>query len=794
MPHRLSFCFRAAVGAVAAIAAAPPLIPAALAQTSAILPRSQTAPAVTLEPIDVIAPTPLFGVGVERDKLPLNIQSIPTPDPAISGSPALSQSLNQQLGSVNIDSNLDNPFQPDVNYRGFQASPVVGSPTGIAVYQNGVRLNDPFGDFVTWSLIPDFAINRVTVIPSNPVYGLNALGGALVFGMKNGFNFQGGELDISGGSFSRRQFTAEWGKQIGNIGAYIGTNTIYDDGFRKRSDSRVRQLYADIGAESEHGSLHINFTGANNNLAGIGPTPIELVKTDRTAVFVSPQTFLDTLAMTSIGGSYNASDALSLQSNFYYRSAGRQSFAGNISNVKPCGQVSNTLCLEDSADILFDANGQAVPDILGGLAAGQNDIGKIASEGLGGSLQATYTAPLFQHDNHLVVGISLDHGSVSFSSTNEVAAIDPSTLVTTGLGPIIQQPNGSLAPIRLDTTNSYYGLYATDTFDVTPRLSVTVGGRYNLALVRLIDRRGTALNGDNRFARFNPSAGATFKITPAVTGYFSYAETNRTPTAGEIGCSDRNRPCSLDLFVTADPPGLRQVVARTYEGGLRGKFATGDNDRDGKVEWNLGLFRTDLTDDILSIPSGTNISTGYFANVGGTRRQGSEASLSYKQPRWQIGANYSLIDATFESALTLASRFNPFADANGNIQVRPGSRLPGIPHHRLKLNADYAITDKWSVGANLIAVSGQYFFGDEANRNAQLPGYWTVNLHSSYKIADNFEMFLLVQNLFDQKYETFGIYGDATRTALPGVPNPTDPRFVSVAPPLAAYGGMRLKF
>jgi len=120
--------------------------------------------------------------------------------------------------------------------------------------------------------------------------------------------------------------------------------------------------------------------------------------------------------------------------------------------------------------------------------------------------------------------------------------------------------------------------------------------------------------------------------------------------------------------------------------------------------------------------------------------------------------------------------------------------LPGIPKYRLKLDADYAITERWTIGGDLIAESGQYFFGDQSNQNPRLGGFCVVNLRSSYRITDNMEIFALVENLFDSKYATFGIFGDVTKTPLPGVATPSDPRFISVGAPVAAFGGMRIRF
>ncbi|HEV2188650.1 MAG TPA: TonB-dependent receptor, partial [Stellaceae bacterium] len=605
-------------------------VAAALALAPGIgIAQTATPPVETLPTVEVIGTSPLPGVGIDRDKMPSNVQGPPAPDIAKQGPAPLGTQLDQRIGSVNVNANQNNPYQPDIQYRGFEASPILGTPAGVAVYQNGIRLNEPFGDNVNWDLVPDFAIKRLDVIPSNPVYGLNALGGALTMEMKNGFNFQGGQAEVMGGSFGTRQFTLQYGKRVGNFGAYIGGNAYNDEGFRDFSPSQVRQLYADIGAEGDRGGLHASFTGANNNLIGVGPTPIQLVDVDRDSVFTTPQKFHNTLLMPSLNGNYIATDTLSFQGNFYLRSATRKVFTGNASDAQLCTDPT-LLCLGDTTAPLIDTSGAQVPSsVLGGGIPGQNDNSSIVSLGLGGSLQSTYTAPLFGHDNHLVVGASIDHADVDFNSTNELGIIDPTTLLVTGTGVIIDQPDGSLAPVRLETTTSYYGLYASDTFDVTPRLAVTVGGRYNLALIHLSDKVGTALNGESRFARFNPSAGATYKILPGLTGYFGYAEANRAPTAGEIGCSDPTRPCSLDNFLTADPPGLKQVVAHTYEAGLRGRFRTSTAETAGRIDWNLGLFRTDLDDDILSVPS-TIISSGFFQNVGNTRRQGIEAGIGYR--------------------------------------------------------------------------------------------------------------------------------------------------------------------
>lgn len=239
-------------------------------------------------------------------------------------------------------------------------------------------------------------------------------------------------------------------------------------------------------------------------------------------------------------------------------------------------------------------------------------------------------------------------------------------------------------------------------------------------------------------------------------------------------------------------------MSHTYEAGLRGSFKA-PHAVPGRFSWNVGFFRTNLTDDIYGVA--TSISAGFFENIGSTRRQGIETNLTYKADNWSVYATYDFVDATFQSALTLPSSHNPFADANGNISVVPGDRLPGIPQHQFKVGANYRLTGKWTVGGVVIGDSDEYLRGDEANQNPTLPGYVVVNLHSSYAVTRNLEAFANVQNLFDAHYATFAQFGDPTGIGAPGIPAGAvsngpgvDNRFVGPAPPIAVYAGVHVRF
>lgn len=738
--------------------------------------------AVELPPIDVIGTAPLSTpadiTAIDRDKIPANTQTLLPTDFDHAKSSSLPQTLLQRVPSVFINDTAVNPFQPDVQYRGFTASPTVGTPQGLAVYQNGVRVNEVFGDTVNWDFIPEYAVNRIDLVPNNPVYGLNALGGALSVQMKNGFLYQGTEAELRGGSFGRRAVTMQVGKQFGNVATYVAGDALNDDGWRDQSQSKLRRVFADIGARNDSSEFHINYTGASNTFGAAASTPIQLLDKRWGAVYTLPQTYTNTLNFVNAIGSHDINDTLNIKANAYYRGFRQSHVDGNTSDVAPCAGDPTILCFGDDP-----LNGGGVPtSILNGHLAGSIDRTQTTADAFGASAQLTSSHEVWGHQNHFVVGASVDRGRADFQASSELGILG-GDLYITGTGVIID--TGDIKPVHLVSNNTYTGLYATDTFDLTRQLSLTGGGRFNVVNVEMDDQLGTALNGTHDFQRFNPVLGLTYKLTPQLTVYAGYSESSRTPTPSELGCADPARPCLLDAFLVSDPA-LKQVVGKSVEAGLRGRHEFGSKK---SLSWNVGVYVTDTSDDIVNVPS-TITGRGYFQNIGGTRREGLEAAISYRDDKWNVYAGYSYIDATFRDSITLSSPNNPYANAKGFIHVQPGDQLPSIPQHRFKAGAEYAVTPEWKAGADLIVVSGQYFAGDEANLNPKLPGYWVVNLHTSYQITKNVEVFGLVQNLFDNRYYTFGTFFATSDIPSLGL---TDPRTVSPGAPFAIYAGLRVK-
>jgi outer membrane receptor protein involved in Fe transport len=728
-------------------------------------------------------------------------------DFARTGYTSVPEVLQQTVPGVILEDAQGNVFQRNLQYRGFESSPVNGVPQGLAVYQNGVRINESFGDIVNYDFLPDNAISGMTIIGANPVFGLNALGGALTIMMRDGFNYQGAELNVMGGSFGRYQGGLAVGGNSGSWAGFMALEGIHDDGYRDFSASRIRRMYADIGAKGDGTEFHLNFTGAANYVGVTAAAPEQLLDLNWSNTFTSPQTTKNQVAMISANGNIDVSPTWSLQGVGYYRWFKQSHIDGNISEAEECeAPFAGLLCLEG--------------EVAGGVGPGVNPDGTIPADiadplgsldqtsqltnSFGFAGQAVNKDYIYGYKNQFLIGASYDQGNVSYGATSTLGSFAP-MFVVNSLDILLTEPD-EVSPRDLATTNNYVGLYLSDTIDLTSEIALTVGGRYNFARVLIEDKSGNApeLNGNNTFQRFNPMVGATYQLHPGVTLYGGYAEANRAPTPAELACADPEFPCLLESFLTADPP-LEQVVSHTWELGLRGKMQGYSNER---FEWTAGLFRALNTNDIYTVAAPLT-GRGYFDNIGDTLRQGIEIGGRYTDQRWMIYANYALVHATFQSNFVLPSPNNPAAfecgEDNGEeltcVQVNSGDRIPGIPLSRFKTGFDYLITPQWRFGADVIAASSQIFYGDEGNDTAPLGGYAKVDLHTYYDLTENVQLYGLVYNLFNSQYGLFGNYFNLEAANEASEANPatgdnffTNPRTITPAPPLVAYGGVKFHY
>lgn len=696
--------------------------------------------------VTVVATTPLPGIGLPLDRVPANVQTQGAAELREQSALDLSDHLTQNFASVTSAAAQNNPYQNDVSFRGFLASPLYGAPQGISVFLDGVRVNEAFGDTVNWDLIPPNAIASTSLLPgSNPVFGLNTLGGAMSIQTKSGHRNPGTVGQIGFGSFGRSNVQLESGGASGDKDYFVAANLADEKGWGPHLSSQVRQVFAKTGFEDEKQDLDVSLLFADNRLEGRQSLPMSMMDTP-TQAYTWPDRNDNTLAALNVRASRFLTDTELLSAGGYVRKLRNFNISSNTND-----------------------NGGASPQ-------GSLDRSLTETLGWGFSLQYTNTAPLEAHDNHFVLGASLDSGTTDFTQTTQPGDFTPDRTVTV---------LGAETPVtQARTRNRYFGLYVSDTYSITQRLHVTASSRWNHATVSIRDTSGTApeLDGDHAYRRLNNALGLTFSPDASLTMYGNLSQGMRVATPMELACADPATPCKLPINFLADPD-LKPVLSTNLETGLRGKIGE-------HVQWSGAVFRTDLQDDIQFISSGGNANAGYFKNVGRTRRQGLESSLDWTQSPWHFNAAYTYTRATYESAMTMHSVANSSADGNGDILVNPGNRIPAIPAHSMRLRGEYE-SEAWRLGLSVIAVSSQYARGDDNNQDAhgKLPGYAVANMDGAVKIAKDTELFGRVTNLFDRRYQGFAVLGvnNFGPAGFAGVAE----QFRSPAAPRAVFVGLR---
>jgi iron complex outermembrane receptor protein len=739
--------------------------------------------------IDVVSTSPLENSEIAANKLPTRIQKVDSEQLQKAQSLSLSEYMNRYLSGVSVNEAQNNPLQPDIYYRGFVASPLLGMPQGLSTYVNGVRFNEPFGDTVNWDLISENAIDTMSLHSgSNPVYGLNSLGGAIAVKTKTGFSAPEHQIEVYGGSWDRHSEDLTSGWNDGTWGYFVNLNHFEEGGWRNYSPSKAERALGTLSWRGDKGSLDLTLAANYNNMNGNGASPIQLSQQDYDAVFTHPDTTTTSMFFSQLQGSYDLTDKIELSGNAYFRQNRMKTFNGDNSDYDDCEDEDHDgLLCEDGDEVVIDTFGNPV-EATDAVEGATNNTSQTNMRSRGGTIQAVFANDLFKHKNNLTTGVNYDYAETNFSSDTELGSLTD-TRGTTRSGIFVDE-----FKVRLRTNTSTVGVYLTDSFSITDKLTATVAGRYNYIHVNMFDQYindpTKNLNGSHTFERLNPSAGLSYQALDNLNWYANYSESTRAPSPMELSCADPEAPCKLPNSFVADPP-LEQVVAKTWETGIRGDLNKLIED---DVKWNLGFFHTINHNDIIFRRDAASniISQGYFDNVGKTRRYGIEAGTVANFDKvfssidnWHLSANYTYLNARFLSPFDTVNPLN----TSEAIVVNSGSKIPGIPEHIFKAAVGVDLWQKFYVGVNGEYSGDRYLRGDEANRDNKLTGYWLFNATAEYKITKNFTVFGKLDNIFDKRYYSFGAYGQADEVLGNSYDNP---RFVSPGMPRAGWIGVRL--
>jgi len=720
--------------------------------------------AAELPVVTIVGTMPIPSISQPLSEISSAVQTATSKDLADSQALDLSSFMNQRLGGVYVNEVQGNPHQMDVNYRGFTASPLLGTPQGLSVYMDGVRMNQPFGDVVSWDLIPRSAIHNMTLMPgSNPLFGLNTLGGALAVQTKSGLNSPGTSVQTTIGSSQRRSVELEHGgRNDKGLHWFVTGNVFNEEGWRDASPSRVRQAFGKLGWKDGATDVALTLSHANNALTGNGLQEERMLANDYRSIFTKPDETHNRSTLLNLTGKHALDDKTIFAGNAYYRTMNTRTLNGDLNDdalatdpaLLGVGAFPSAGCLAASDD--NDAES---------ACNGMLNRSKTKQKNYGFSGQVTLLDQLAGYKNQFTTGLAYDANRTDFQQSSEFGYINPDRSVTgTQVFADDADPN-----VHLKGKASTWSLFATDTLSLQNHWHVTMSGRYNRTHIINTDQilpggGAGSLDGNHVFQRFNPAIGTTYAWTPALTSYLGYNEGSRTPTSIELGCADPVNPCKLPNAMAGDPP-LKQVVTKTWEAGLRGALSH-------QTQWSAGVFRAQSSDDILFVTA--NSSQGYFKNFGQTLRQGMELGLNSQQGPLKLAAHYTWLKATYQSAEEVGGESNS-TNEGAPIHIRPGDTIPLTPKHILKLHADYAWNQAWNTGLGMTAFSGMYARGNENNRHTpdgdeylgsgRTAGYAVFNVNAGYKASKDTKWMLNVMNVFNRQYATAGQLGPAAFSA-----------------------------
>ena len=798
--------------------------------------------------VDVVSATPLAGLERTLDEIPAPTQAASDRDIEASFALDVADFLNRRMSNVFLNELQGNPLQPDVNYRGYTASPLLGTPQGVSIYMDGVRMNQPFGDVVSWDLIPRIAISEAALVPgSNPLFGLNTLGGALSLRTKDGVSHPGTALQLSGGSFGRKVADFEHGGSTAKgLNWFLAGNLFFEDGWRESSPSNVRQFFGKLGKQWSRTSASLTLAYANNSLIGNGLQDQRLLDQNFKSVYTKPDLTANRSPFVNLNVRHSLSSSVTFSGNAYFRYIRTRTLNGDINEdsldqavyqpgaaeraaLAAAGYTGVPVSGENAANTPFPKwrciGNALLVDEPAEKCNGLLNRGGTHQRNYGLSGQVSWFGRIGEARNQLTVGAGYDGNSVGFTQSSELGYLNPDRSVTGvaafGDGITGGDEDGEPFDTRVDLKGRIHSgsFYATDTVTLAGKLNLTLSGRYNRTTVDNYDvlrpAAGTgSLTGKHTFQRFNPAAGATYRVSGNFSLYGGFTEGNRAPTSIELGCADPNAPCKLPNAMAGDPP-LEQVVTRTFEAGVRGGG-------EGSLRWSAGWFRSANRDDILFVAS-EQTGYGYFKNFDKTRRQGMEFDLNTRIGRVTFGGSYTFLDATFQSEEDVNGAGNSSNEeaeegvpgTEGTIEIEPGNRMPLVPRHMVKAYADIQATSKFTIDVGVVGFGSSYARGNENNRHepdgryylgeGTSPGYAVANLGARFQVHPRLQLFVQVNNLFNRTYYSAAQLGHTGFTAngafiarpFPAIDGEYPAQgvtFYAPGAPRGAWGGIRLRF
>jgi outer membrane receptor protein involved in Fe transport len=702
----------------------------------------------------------------------------------IAGKRDLGRALERTVPGLTLAESTGNPWQAAITWRGFSASALQGAEQGMAVYLDGVRFNQPFGDVVLLDVVPEMALANAQLNDASPVLGRNALAGSLLLATHDGVSLPGLRLQADVDTVGSVGGSASLGLGDKSDNLLIVAEARHDDGWRVASPSTLKRVFAKGVQDAGTWGIEVQGLAADTDLTGNGVAPVELLDAKWNAVFTTPDVTYTRFARIVVAPWIAAGETGRIELRAHWQTLTRKSANGDLADFGPCEDDAGYLCLgdDDEFEEPLLANGARVVNDPAVDDYAVFNRGRERTRSGGAMLQWLDERETENGTRRFAVGASWERARTRFTATTELGELEEDRSVE-GLGLLLTSAEGGITPVDVLTRMSDLALFASAEVPLTPALTVEAGARWSRNTVRLDDRLGDALDGSHRFSRLNPSIEFDYALGADVHATAGFALTSRNPTPAELSCADPESPCTLANFFIADPP-LKAMTARNWHAGLSGGR--------GALSWRVNGWRSDTRNDIRMIASEVR-GRAYFANLGESRRQGIEASADWQKGGWRLSGSYAFTDAKFRQDFAVSSPSNPEADEDGLVEVQRGDRLPGVPRHSVNLYAGRA-GKGWELGFAMRARSGQVLVGDEGNDNAKTPAYAVFDMMGRVEVAPGIELAAELRNMFDRHYVTMGTFSEIDEIELAEAPGADNPRAYAPGAPRRLTVSVRARF
>jgi outer membrane receptor protein involved in Fe transport len=745
---------------------------------------------LTTDKIEVISITPLPSIGVSLKEIPSNVQTVKAKDIKDSQALDLSSYMNQNLSSVYINQTQGNPIQGDLNYRGYTASPLLGTPQGLSLYLDGVRMNQPFGDVVSWDLIPKNAIQSVQLMPgSNPLFGLNTLGGAISIQTKDGRTSPGGVLQSSFGSYRRSLSEFEYGgvSKDNSVDYFVAGTYFNEKGWRDQSKSDFGQLFGKIGWQGEKTDAKLSYAYANTDLNGNGLIPQSAYNRDKSSVYTWPDNTQNKSSLLNLNLSHYFSPKTMFSGNVYYRNIRTNTFNGDMNESalpeyygSSSGQTitsGNIYSAANASGVCLAENGAG--DEPGEKCIGAINRGNIKQQNAGFQGQLSMDDKLFGMDNKFIVGAGYDWSKVHYVGSTEYGWLSQGSIGSSiiGSGMFSTQARNAVLDgeiddrsVNLKGKNQTFSLFLADNLKATDKLNFSGSARYNHTTVDNKDQQihygvegykyrsvskysGSYIYSDDVADMTNGGSNVAYRYYPGGTGYagqdndvntdasltgkhifnrinpslgLTYDLSNKLNMYG--GYNEGSRaPTSIELGCANPDNGCRLPNSMAGDPPLKQVVSkTFEVGARGNIDGlRYNLGAYNARNENDIMFVASSVSEGYFKNFGETRRRGIELGLAKEVDRWVFSGNYSFIDATYQSQETVGGTAHSDNGATNNMQTDYYTCVAGTS----------AANCGTSSGAPSTSVATRTIQINKGNRIPMIPRQM-LKLMASYRLND----------------------------------------------------------